>query len=513
MKPPLLFQFIVCGFLAILILFPILYIVSTPFMNNGCQNIFELRHLSLAKNTILLASGTSLLCLLIGVPMAFMINNMRIFIKTIHMLFIIVTVLIPPYIHAIVWNQLAGYFPDYFSINSLLGAIWVLSISYFPFVTLMSLAGIQSIDRNLEEAALLSRGKCYTMCFITFPLIFPHVFSGAIFVFIFSIIDFGVPDILRLNVYSIEIFIQFSAFYNEQSAFILSFPLIIVTILLIVVQQRYMKNKAYIQNFVGFSKTIIKPSKSVIKQSLVFGFSFSIIFLSSILPIGVLCNGAGSFNNYITAFSTSVNPMMYSFFLAFSGALCVMIFGFSLSYIIERSGKVIKNIVLYLSMIPFAIPSITMGICLIGIWNRPIIDIVYSSAFIIILGYIARFIPFSVIIFTSGLKQINHHIEEAALLIHPRWSTVMSRIMIPLLKPAIIVCFFIIFILSFGELGTTLLLMPPGTETLPVKIFNLMHYGAYELVNALCLIQIFIIFIFSFLFLSIYKAATKKVKK
>jgi iron(III) transport system permease protein len=50
--------------------------------------------------------------------------------------------------------------------------------------------------------------------------------------------------------------------------------------------------------------------------------------------------------------------------------------------------------------------------------------------------------------------------------------------------------FFIVFILAFGELGTTLLGMPPGRETIPIKIYNLMHYGAEDLVAALCIILI-----------------------
>jgi iron(III) transport system permease protein len=52
--------------------------------------------------------------------------------------------------------------------------------------------------------------------------------------------------------------------------------------------------------------------------------------------------------------------------------------------------------------------------------------------------------------------------------------------------------FFIAFILSLGELGTTLLVIPPGRETIPIKIYNLMHYGADQLVAALCLILIVI---------------------
>ena len=65
--------------------------------------------------------------------------------------------------------------------------------------------------------------------------------------------------------------------------------------------------------------------------------------------------------------------------------------------------------------------------------------------------------------------------------------------------------FFIVFILAFGELGTTLLVMPPGRETIPIKIYNLMHYGAEDLVAALCIILIGLIFIISSSFFLIHR--------
>jgi len=68
--------------------------------------------------------------------------------------------------------------------------------------------------------------------------------------------DFSVPDILRVSVYPIEIFIQFSAFYNDKAAIVLAFPLIAVTILLIIVQKWHMKDQSYVQIFGGIPKTV-----------------------------------------------------------------------------------------------------------------------------------------------------------------------------------------------------------------------------------------------------------------
>ncbi|MGA1875583.1 MAG: ABC transporter permease subunit [bacterium] len=129
----------------------------------------------------------------------------------------------------------------------------------------------------------------------------------------------------------------------------------------------------------------------------------------------------------------------------------------------------------------------------------------YRSSVIIIFGYISRFIPFGFWSVGANLKQIPAHFEEAGILCTLRWSRVVRKIMMPLCKPGLMAGFFIIFILSLGELSTTLLIILPGKSTLPLKIYNLMHYGAEHMVAALSLMLIGFIVVFSALFLKIYK--------
>jgi iron(III) transport system permease protein len=42
-------------------------------------------------------------------------------------------------------------------------------------------------------------------------------------------------------------------------------------------------------------------------------------------------------------------------------------------------------------------------------------------------------------------------------------------------------------LVAFGELSATILVLPPGMPTLPVRIFGLLHYGVEDQVAAICL--------------------------
>ncbi len=517
MKPPRLFPSTVICLFIIIVLAPIFYMIAASFWAdklghlNDFGSLFDKRHLTLTGNSLSLGIGTTCLCLTIGIPLAFLIYRTDLWGGGIFRIIYIIPILIPPYIHAIVWCHLNRFVRQFLSldIHSLWGAIFVLTLAYFPFVTLMTISGLKSIDRNLEEASMLCHGTWHTLRRITRPLLTPHIFSGAIFVFIFSVIDFGVPDILRVNVYPVEIFIQFSAFYDERAAAILSLPLIAITLFLIVLQKWHMKNRTYVQISGGLSKTV----RYQLSWLNIPAFSFCVIVLglSVGLPVAVLLNTAGPLSNYIRVLSTSVDQISYSLVLAASGAMMALLLAFCLSYLFERLKIRMKTILESASFIPLAIPAITLGIGLIKVWNRPIADVVYSSSLIIIFGYIARFIPFSVITVTSGFKQLNPRMEEAAHLNTPQWTRVIRKIVIPLLRPSLMTGFFIVFILSFGELGTTLLVIPPGRETIPIKIYNLMHYGAQELVAALCVSLVAIVLAFSGLFLLIYKKLTTRL--
>ena len=508
MKPPRSFTTTVTFLFAIIVLLPICYMIVAPFFQEGLNqalhlhHLFEVRHLSLAVNSLGLALGTTIFCLTIGVPLGFLVHRTNLWGRRSFRIGYLIPILIPPFVHAIVWTHLNPAIEQYLSMDiySRWGAVFVLTFAYYPFVTLMTMSGLRSLDRNLEEAGMLSRGGLHTLRRITLPLITPHIFAGATFVFIFSITDFGVPDILRVNVYPVEIFIQFSALYDEKAAIVLSLPLIAATLSIIIFQKWWMKDRSYVEISGGAGEKV--RNKLGRLHVVAFTFCTLILGLSAALPLAVLLKMAGPPATYVKALSTSVDQIGYSFVLAFLGALVALTLGFSLSYLIERTDMRMNVPLSYATLLPLAIPATTVGIGLIKVWNKPFVDIVYGSSWIIVFGYVARFIPFSTITISSGLKQFNPRLEEAAFLATAKWKRVVRKIVLPLSRHSLVTAFFIVFILSFGELGTTLLVIPPGRETLPIKIYNLMHYGAEQMVASLCLVLILIVFAFSgFLFL------------
>lgn len=510
MRPPRSFLLTTCGLFGVISLLPIFYMFLAPLWSTAVHSLnthplLDNRHLALARSSIGLAGGVAFCCLMAGTFYAFLVARTDLFGKKIWGSLFIVPILIPPYIHAIVWTHLGPFLKTvlHFDIYSLGGCIFVLTLAYFPFVVITTLAGLKTIDRRKEEAALLGAGVMPALRRITLPLTMPHVFAGVTFVFIFSIIDVGVPDILRVKVFPLEIFIQFSAFYDEWVATMLSVPLVCLTMFLILIQRWYMRDRSYVQLGGGRQPAI----RFHLGTWNIFGAGFCMftLGLSCCVPIGVLLVKAGGMNSYIRVISTSVDQIVYSLVLAFAGASLTVALGVCMGYLIERLKGWIGLTISLIAVVPFAIPATTLGIGLIGIWNRWPVDVIYGSSIIILIAYIARFIPFASLVAASGISQVSAKLEEAAMLAGSQWKRILMRILLPLVKNHLLAGFYIVFILAFGELGTTLLVMPAGHETVPIKIYNLMHYGAENLVAALCVILIALIFILSCSFYLIHR--------
>ncbi|OAD22946.1 binding-protein-dependent transport system inner membrane component, partial [Candidatus Thiomargarita nelsonii] len=79
----------------------------------------------------------------------------------------------------------------------------------------------------------------------------------------------------------------------------------------------------------------------------------------------------------------------------------------------------------------------------------------------IVLGYIAHFIPFTIRAVYASLQQMNPRLEEIAWLATTNKFRIIAKITLPLVKNGLITGFFISFILAMGDLGVTLLIMPP----------------------------------------------------
>ena len=196
---------------------------------------------------------------------------------------------------------------------------------------------------------------------------------------------------------------------------------------------------------------------------------------------------AGQISSFQRAFDTAKEEIANTLIVGVISATVLVVMGFFIAYIIERSKGRGGNLLLNLVLIPLVIPASVLSIGLIKVWNHPgAWNYVYSTVAIVVVALIARYVAVSVVGLGIYVRQIDKGLEESAQLSGSSWLRTLRKITIPLMRPGIVAVWLVCFILSLRELETAVLLCPPGGATLSVRIFSLLHYGFNELVAALC---------------------------
>jgi ABC-type Fe3+ transport system permease subunit len=111
----------------------------------------------------------------------------------------------------------------------------------------------------------------------------------------------------------------------------------------------------------------------------------------------------------------------------------------------------------------------------------------------IVIGYLARYAPMAALLLGAYLRPLPASREEAALVFGAHWWRMMGRIVIPSARLGLVAIWTICFIFMFGELGTTVLVAPPGTTTLPVRVYAIMANSPDQRTAELCLMQTLVI--------------------
>lgn len=368
----------------------------------------EPRGRELLLSSVALGAGAAGLSTLLGFPLGILLARADFPGKRFWRVVFLAPLVVPPYILALAWILASGKtgfltsltgieFPANWT-YSLGGAIVVLGTSYFPLSMLATEAAARRVGGRQEEAALLYRNAGGVLRHITLPLVAPTVLATALIIFVLATVEFGVPGLLRVRVFTTEVFTAFAAFYDFGTATALTIPLLLSTLL-----------------------------------------AGTIAFLA-----------------YGRARSTGLHRHFYDLSL----------------------------------VVIFAVPSTVVGIGLIGLWNRP--DwrgAVYASPFIIVIAYLARFVPLATLLLVTSFRQVPVSQEEAAEIAGAGWLRTFFRIILPQIRQSLIAVWIIVFIFCFGELGATLLVAPPGESTLPVRIYTLIANSTPSEVAALALLQ------------------------
>jgi iron(III) transport system permease protein len=449
--------------------------------------LLDRRQVGLLYNTVLLGCGTAVLATLVGAPLGFGLARFALPFKGGLRLALAAPALLPPYVIALALIYLGGN-----RAATLGGAIVALTIVLYPLAMLATEVAVRQIEPRLEEAAVLVATPGRVLRRITWPLVAPTVVSTALVIFVLAISEFSVPGLLRVRVFTTEVFTAFAALYDFGRATMLAAPILIATVAVAGLAASRVGGRlvATRRNVRGEPVDVFEAWRPVALM-LISGAILAML----VVPVTALVREAFRSVSIVGVVRDSREAVINSLFLAFWGATMVTMLAVCLGYARARATERVGIALDALWLGLFAVPSTVVGIGLIGIWNRANTFGLYGTSAMLVLGYLARFVPIGALAIAATIRSVPQSHEEAAAAAGAGWLRTMTRIVLPQIRIGLLAVWVISFMLAFGEVGTSILVAPPGESTLPIRVYTLTANAPPGQVAALALFQSIVILI------------------
>jgi iron(III) transport system permease protein len=491
----------VCAFV-IACLLPLIYMISASLVDRRYSALLlDPRQRELLYNSARLGVGTAALATVLGVPLGIGLARVMRHRTAVLRIVLAAPLLLPPYVVGLAWIYLGGsagigadlFGRDLFSswTYSLPAAALVLALVYYPIVMLATEAALRQMDSHLEEAGLTSASPQRVLARITLPLAAPAIAGASLVVFVLAISEFSVPALLRIRVYTTEVFTAFATLYDFGRATVMTLPLLIVS-----------AAAAAAAGILGGTHVIAGRRRSGANTALDFhawrwgvqSLTVATIVVALLLPLGVLLREAWE-TPFRAVVAGSWPSIRLSLLLAVTGATLVVLVAGWLGYSRARASPRVGRVADVIFVVLFAVPSTVVGVGLIGLWNRPgALGVVYGTSAMLLLAYLARFVPVAALIVAASVRQVPISHEEASAVGGAGWLRTVVRIVMPQVTRGIAAAWVIAFVLAFGELGASILISPPGESTLPIRIYTIIANTPSSVVAALALLQVAVIF-------------------
>ena len=452
------------------------------------------------KNTVLILLGVAFSTFLLGVSTAWLVTNYSFPGRKYFEWLLILPLGFPGYIMAYTYVGLLDYAGPIQSflrnslnivvtgslldIMNLPGAIFILSITLFPYVFLLARASFLQQSKTLQEASsLLGKGNWHTFFKVALPMARPAIVGGIALASMEVLNDYGTVKYFGVQTFTTGIFRAWFSMGDAATAIYLAAILMILVFIILYLESLQRGNRRFSQGN-GTSKPLVRITLSGTAKWMVSLFCASLFLISFFVPFLQIVQWA------MLTYAKVVDKnfillVARSFSLAAGTGVIVAVFSVILLYSLRLSPfKWLKNIT-KISTLGYAIPGavIAVGIMipLLGFdhWymdrftGRNVGLILSGTLVALVFAYLVRFMAVGYNPIDAGFQKIGIHVNEASRLLGRGTCKTLWRVDLPMIKTSLFSGILLVFVDVLKELPLTLILRPFNYQTLATKAFDM----------------------------------------
>ncbi|MDI7259830.1 MAG: iron ABC transporter permease [Thermodesulfobacteriota bacterium] len=474
-------------------------------------------------NSLSISAWTTLICLIIALPFGYLVAKTDLPFKKLISIGLIVPYILPSYALCMSWvlllsrNGILEYFLGIeldLNVYGYWPVVLIQAIHIYPFAFILITNAFAQFNQEFFDAGRILGGrKFYILRRLTIPLLAPAILGSTILVFAYAMAEFAPAMLLGgpagVYVLTTQIWSFTTVFPTDLSlAAILAITLVVCTLVILTLNQTYLSRRRFTTVTGKASRIEIIPLGRWKNVALLISFAF--LFVVIIVPLVTLLFGAtiDIWGKGYTLANSTLRHLKGVLFedetyrrsivnvisLGVWGGVCAVILGILISYFIIRGGQVSSKALNLTAFIPFVIPGIVIGLGLILAFSRPPFSL-YGTLWILLVGYVVRFLPIVTSSGTAAFRQIEEELEQAARIFGATWIKTQIKILLPILKNTLIGAWLLVFVSVMKEVSMTSIVWSPGTEVAPVMALIQFSDGHFSEAVSLSFILVIIVII------------------
>jgi iron(III) transport system permease protein len=483
-------------FFIVFMLYPLGYVFSNAFWTSeGFSLIFIKLMFSSPNNTIILANSVNLglavtlFTTLLSLPLALLLVRYNFPGKGLLNGLILIPMVLPPFVGAIGMRQLLARFG---SINLLLldlgvinqpidwlggGSFWGVAIlealHLYPIMYLNLAAALANVDPSLEEAARNMGASSFKLFrTVTFPLMLPGYFAGAIIVFIWSFTDLGTPLVFEYReVVAVQIFNMVTDLHQNPMGYAFVVVVIALTLFFFYLSKRILGGGSYEMLGRGHVASAARPA-SASMTVIAYGVVLSISALALIPHLGVLLTSVTKrwflsvlpseytvqFYKAVFSHDLVLLSIKNSLLLSSLSTIIDIVLGVTIAYLLARKRVPGRSVLDALAMLPLALPGLVLAFGYVAAFSATPLDARVNPVPLLVIAYAVRRLPYMVRAAYAGFQQTSVALEEAAINLGASPMKTLYQITMPLIFANLIAGAVLSFSFAMLEVSDSLIL-------------------------------------------------------
>jgi iron(III) transport system permease protein len=525
-RPPSVLAVVLLVVLTGLIIFPVGTVFYGAFQSDAPglpDNTFSWRailevytspaYLWSLLGTLVMAVVTSGTAVILGAVAAWIIARTDVFLRRILEWGIIIPLFISPFIGAIAWNLLGA--PRSGMINTNLrwilglpegtvivdigtvpGVMFVMMLYFLPYAYLLVSSSLRNMDPGLEEASYMNgRGIVATALRVTFPVVRPALAAAFFMIAVLATGIFTIPQVLGLDTgfvpLGLQVYRRITVFPSDPPvAAAIGTLLFWFTLLGIYFYRRSVRNS---RRFVTLGGKATRQRAVKLRWARVpvtilvamYGLLAAVLPYIALILMSLTPYAMTDFRSMTLSFDSFIalvdgpdvwNAFLNTLWIGLLAPTVAVLIALAVSYVVIRERGRIGGIIDYIATFPIAVPGIVFATGMIWLYIRTPL---YATVAILALALIAAFMPTAARFVTTGLMQIDPALEEAARMSGAGKFRALFTITVPLMRPAVLSAWTLLFIFASREVNETVLLSGPNSRPLAVLAWDQIEASEY----------------------------------